>query len=366
MKIIIFLFTLFIKTLLKPFKINHSDYVVDLIVGGKNLKLNLDPTKSVSILTYEGLESNKITNKTLADKPIVEDQISISGAKIDYSYLKGDKMILGLGANSYGDDFSLSKVLKKNNINTTRSQFAINDNSITFDDNTTPLATCGVVSTKSMNKIYKDAWACDVTYMIFNYTSGGEKSISQADFTASAIFDYRKDYISIPKSFQKYILTNHTSKANKCIESSTGQETTVTCLNRIADYKFYLELGNSGVAFRVADFTKEFNDTHSELLIRFSEDENVWVLGKPFLKGHTISFDEEKQQVGISGGEYLLLKQADDWYDDLWKKAQKYFWIIIICTIACSLLLIIIIFLVIRSYRRKRLEEHGPLINERV
>jgi hypothetical protein len=360
MKLFVLLIALFKLT--EQLTLNHLDYYVDLTVGGKTLKLKLDILKSYSIINYENLDESKINSKVfISGKKEVKDEIIIADQPVKFSYFKGDDLTLGLGLKDrYGKDkFSFVDILKNNNI-TSRSQFTITNNKITFDDDIIPEKVCKAMSTEDLTDAYSDGWLCDLTYILFN---NGNNTISQVELDARAVFDYKTNYMKIPKSFQQFIITNYRGDVNGCTEFSDRNETIVTCLNKKAGNNLYIGLGEN--AFRMGDMVRSVNATHSEFNVRFMDDEKVWVLGRPFLKEYTVSFDKENKEIGLSGGDIVALQSgADNWYLSVIRKAQKYFWLIIISTVVCLLLLIIVIYFIVRAYRRSKLEEHGPLMND--
>jgi hypothetical protein len=331
-------------------KLNHVDYAVELTIGNTTQKLKLDTTRGASVIKYDGMNTG-ITS-TL-DKANIE----IDGHNITYSYVQGKDNTLGLGyKNQYGTEYSLLSVLKSNGL-TAGKQFTIDNDSIDFDSQVAPNDWCKLMKADDLDDRYKEGWLCDLTHIL---VINGNNTHSQIELDARVLFDYRSAQIKVPKSFYNYIIDNFNGEDYLCEEKLAGNDTIVTCSAQHSGENVYLALGDH--AYRLSN---PYNSTHSELNIRFTDDEKVWVLGKPFLKGYTLTFDAENGQVGITGGEERAFS-PNTWWTKIVDKARKYFYLVIISTIVICFILILVICLIVRSMRRKRLEEHGPLINERV
>jgi hypothetical protein len=335
-------------------KLDHIDYYVDVTVGDKPLKLKLDTSKSTSVINYEGMNS---TSRYVDNKQVVTDTIKLDEYSLNYTFLKGNDLTLGLGyKNKYGKEFSILDSLKAADVIFSK-QFTISKYAIVFDDSIMPTGTCSVMSADDLDERYNEGWLCDLTYIL---THDGNKVIDQIELDARVIFDYKSNYNRFPNKFKKYIIDGFRGKNYNCSENIYKTETKVNCQAKDFENTIYLALGNS--AYRISS---QLNDTHSELDIIFSDDEKVWVLGRPFLNSYTISYDADNGKIGISGGSIISMPKVTNWYDEFIQRAREYFYLIIISTIVICLILIIVICLIVRSYRRKRLEEHGPLINDR-
>jgi hypothetical protein len=368
MKVIVLLLSLFIEKICSNLiHVKLLDYYALINIGGNDVKAKIDLTSPISVLTYDRVDTTvdttRVTNKTINgmnvtfDRLIIDDELHID----DFGYLKGDAMTLGLGyTNRYGNNFSLMNYLRYINA-TTKRQFRVSKDRILFGDfakyvNST---TIKAMSGDDLSDKYKDGWLCDLSYILF--ADGDNKTALELD--ARVIFDYKDNYLRIPKKYKYILLDTFLLSHNSCAESQADDNTTkVTCPNNVDLNNYYVVLTDT--AFKVNGLQNNLNTTHFELNVRFTDEEKVWVLGRPFLAGRTITYDADNKEVTFEDGDMMSF-EGKKWYTDLIEKAHKNMFSLVVAGVICFLFLIIVIICIIRSCRRKRLEEHGPLINER-
>jgi len=128
-------------------------------------------------------------------------------------------------------------------------------------------------------------------------------------------------------------------------------------------------LEGTGYTIEGEDLFENLDNINYEFLIRFDKDtnsDNIWSFGHPFLSEYTVVFNGEEKHVGFHGGETIDLEE--EWNE--WNKPEpiikntQFFYLIVGASILGGLLLIAIIFIIVHSLKRRRLEEHGPLIND--
>jgi hypothetical protein len=337
-------------------KVEHLDYYVNVTVGETPVNLKLDTARSVSILDYE--ELNKNSTRYIDNRTAITETIKLANNSLNFTFLRGDELTLGLGySNKYGKEFSIVDSLKEMGI-ISKSLFTINRDYIIFDEPIVPTGSCKVMPTNDLGQHYREGWMCDLSYILLH---NGKNITNEIELDARVIFDYNSNYVKIPKTFRKYILDNFMGdNSYNCTENTSSNENLVKCKAKDYDTTIYLAIGD--YAYRLSS---QVNTTHSELAIQFTDEEKVWTLGRPFLKSYTVTFDTDNQKVGISGETILPLPIISEWYSKLMKRANEYFYPILISIISLCLMLIIFALLMIRAHRRKKLEEHGPLINDR-
>jgi hypothetical protein len=296
----------------------------------------------------------------------------------DYISYRGGKLGLGLHS-KHGEKFSILSTLQRAGyINKRMFSIAQTGNSKTLFIGDYPVSTyfslnrfssCNVSSTEGLDDEYKDGWVCDISHVLL----GNVRNLTHAlEVDGRVIFDTAYQYIRAPKNFRKYFKNFfNDNNITSCKDTSYEDEKRIVCSNRndfskLGSISFLLE----GTAYKIpAEELFEQSGEGYEFLIRFSDDkDNIWTLGAPFMDQYTVVFDAEKYSVGFSGGEKAdYQKQWEDWYNGNSEadKANRFFYMIVGASIFGSILFIFIVFLVFHSIRRKRLEEHGPLINEK-
>lgn len=295
----------------------------------------------------------------------------------DYAAHRGGKLGLGLHS-KHGEKFSLLSALQRAGaINKRMFALSQSENGGKLFLGDFPLSTyfninkfskCNVSSTEGLDDEFRDGWVCDISHVLL----GDIKNLTNAlEVDGRVIFDAAYQYIKAPKNFNKYFKNYFQSKnVSNCRDSVVEEERTIVCANnnnfsKLGSISFLLE----GTAYRInAEELFEKSGEGYEFLVRFSDDnENIWRLGFPFVSQYTVVFDAEDFSVGFSGGNRVdYTGQWKDWYNGNSQadKANRFFYMIVGATIFGSILFIFIVFLIVHSIKRKRLEEHGPLINE--
>ena len=337
----------------------------------RTIEIEYDNGDVKGVWTYDTVE---IANKSVEGFAFVQ----VTKYDKDYDDHNGGKLGLGLHS-KHGEKFSILSALKSaGHIN--RKMFSIvktgktknlfiGEYPISTYFSLNKFSKCNISSSEGLDDEYKDGWVCDLSHVLL----GNVKNLTQAlEVDGRVIFDSVYKYIRAPKNYNKYFKNFFNSKnITNCKDTNYEDEKRIVCSNKndfskLGSISFLLD----GTSYRIpAEELFEQSGEGYEFLIRFSDDkDNIWILGSPFMDQYTVVFDMEDFNVGFSGGnkdEFQI--QWQEWYEGNSQadKANRFFYMIVGASIFGSILFIFIVFLIFHSIRRKRLEEHGPLINEK-
>ena len=392
-------------------------YTVPITVGNSEepqvFEVQVDTTTSEtwfpSILTnytvqpkYDASASNssKLTNQTIE----VDDEDGDVSGKATYDLIKiGEYSIknfgfvqienyptefkdyprgkLGIGLKQdHGDNFDFLRMLKNEKaiekeiitINPFNKTLFIGN--IPPEVNETTYTHCNTTPTIDLDDDYRQGWACELSHVYYG-SRFQDTSIDDAeDVSARIMFDSAYKYISIPSKFlsefkKRYIEPIFNDTCTQVKEN--GDEIYFICdydpvqLN-FADITFLIE--GYGYVIHSKDLFVRRAEDKMELLVRFyNENDNIWSFGTPFTSNHIIVYNKEEGQVGFDGGEkYDLNEEWTMWLNGETKaqKKQRLFFLILCASIIGGVLLLVVICLIVRSCKRRKLEEHGPMIEQ--
>ena len=229
---------------------------------------------------------------------------------------------------------------------------------------------CNATITDGLDDEYRDGWICELTHIFV----GKNKVFNQTfEINGRALLDSAYEYISAPKVFMPYfkidfILRNFN---DTCNETVIGDETTFVCPKNIessSDNELYFLFGGYGLRVAANDlFSKEGKNYIFN--IRFSEEKhNIWTIGLPLLNNYLVVYDSDNRIIGFHGNDKVNF--SEEWSAWLnggtgYASQQHMKYLMIAGAILGALFLLLIIFLVVHSIKRKQLEEHGPLIDQK-
>jgi hypothetical protein len=193
-----------------------------------------------------------------------------------------------------------------------------------------------------------------------------EKSLEMAlEINARVIFDSAYDYISIPKrhleDFNKNFLQEYYN--DSCISIKENEELYFICdddNNKIQQGSIAFILGGYGYVIPSNKLFKKIEDDKYEMLIRFNkENDDIFSFGYPFTSQFIMAYNAEDKKVEFFGGDKIDVKKDWDIYmagESPSQKKEKIIKLLIFGGILGSILLIIIICLVVRSYKRRKMD----------
>jgi hypothetical protein len=291
---------------------------------------------------------------------------------------------LGLGyRNEFGGEFSILQKLKENGL-IKKKIFAIHETDANNgrlylggypEDSTSGYTFCNLTSSIGLDDFYRDSWICELSH----YFIGEASSFSGAyEISGRVIFDSAYSYISAPKTFlpnfkQNFLINNTAIDCEEVLrEDEVGYVCSLKPNASFADVDS-ISLILDGYAYTIEAedlFEKiEGQENKYEFLVKFyDEDDNIWSLGYPFLSQYLVVYNMEDKNIGFKGGEVIdFTSEWADWYRNdtslITEEQMKY--LIYGAGILGAILFVFIIFIIVHSIRRRRLEEHGPLIEDR-
>lgn len=295
---------------------------------------------------------------------------------------------LGLGfRNPHNLEFSILEVLKKagsisnkifaiSETNVTHGRLHIGDFPAEFNENSTKYSVCNATTTDGLEDEYRDGWVCELSHILIGgYNQNFTESL---EVEGRVLFDSAYSYISIPDDYLNYfkVQLNKTgldlNVCNKTIDEEG--EISFICPSYVRNLKLVenaitLVLDGNGYQIALDDLFDDIDEQTCEFLLIFNtEPANVWNIGYPFLSQYFTVYNAEKGNIGFYGGDKVDFTREYTEYlngDDIASKNARFFYMIVGAGILGAILLIVVIFLIVHSVKRRRLEEHGPLINER-
>jgi hypothetical protein len=399
---------------------NEDYFIIDLSLGtpAQTFSVQIDTTTSVtwvpsveakdienttSVFNSKLSNTARDTNKTLEIEDedgdvegfVTYDIVDLKGLKAnefpfvqvteyDEEFEDHQEGKLGLGyRQAFGAEFSILQKLKESGA-IDKKVFAISETNATHgklylggypEDSEEGYTFCNITTSIGLDDFYRDSWICELSH----YFIGEAHNFSEAlEISGRVIFDSGYSYISAPIShitnFKKSYLENNT--AVDCEEVRNDDEVGFVCslkqhasFDDVDSLSFILD----GYAYTIEaeDLFERVAgaDNKYEFMVKFyDENNNIWGFGYPFLSQYLVVFDEEENKVGFKGGEVIdFTSDWADWYRNdtslITEEQMKY--LIYGAAILGGVLFIFIIFIIIHSIKRRRLEEHGPLIEDR-
>jgi len=248
--------------------------------------------------------------------------------EFEYDFKDFPQGKLGLGfKQEHGDDFNFIGKLKKNNL-IDREVFSIDGESKELIIGELPskfknqlYTTCSVSETNDLDDEYRQAWACELTHILFNVERGKKNKIDldyAFEANARVTFDSAYPYISIPKrhlvEFKKNFMDVFFNNTYK--EKRDGEATYFVCTDESLVSQASIAFVMEGYAYVIPSdkLFIENSDGEYEMLIRFyKENDNIFSFGGPFINFFTIVYDYEQQEVGFFGGDRI--EMTKEWYD---------------------------------------------------
>ena len=362
---------------------------VNVEIGNPSQELTVivDTTSGMSYIPVSSNETNtlipnintKITNQeisiynniigNLTYDILNMGNINANISFVEYQYMPNRLGVLGFGYNhKYNQNYSLINTLYNSGVIGKRVFSLGKDDLIIGINDYKNYTTCNLTSNEGLTEEYREGWICDIDYL----THGKGIFTNGENIDARVVFDSNYDYISMPAKyiqfFKNYLVYNYGREDLCHIIQNNVNETSFICINtdtsNFTDIYLVIEENGYNIPASVIFKKSNLNSTHSHLLINFIDDEEeIITLGKPFFEEYTLIFDYDEKKVGFVGKTINLKEEIGNWQNDFSEQANKFFYLMVFATIFGSLLFIIIVMLIIRSIKRRRIEEHGPLIN---
>ena len=328
-----------------------SDALIDKVtfegelISSFPFNLQMDETKlnNKDIQGEFGLGIDNQNSSDLIDV-LFENQV-IPAKIVEFNLEKGEKenkFILNL--NPKKDEFTYCELSSKNN----------------FDE----------------NDYYYESWICDLSHMVIGSTKSELVWNNTIEVKGKVAFDSRTKYIYIPKEFMKYLsdLWDINSVDCKLLRDKSSNEQYYSCTkdmdNKINNmHSIYFIIGGYGFRLKASDLFENDGKNVNCLIKFYNHENNLWVLGEPFLKEYKTILNYNNGQIGFKGGDILNFKEDyEKWAEEVANKEMEFFkeysWekkIMIVGAIIGSLIILCILFSLYRNYRRENPGYHIEL-----
>lgn len=317
-----------------------------------------------------------------------------------YDYIYGK---LGFGFRGfYNGYFNLFEMLKKNEKIRNRVfsiDFKSSENGILYLDNFFGTETnyfCNLSNYENLNIIYRQGWVCDFSHIIItDYFPALSEGI---ELVSKVLFDTSYEFISVPYKYFYQFKENLFDAyfSYKCdlkrIKNNNIEEFYYICRNEDLNFKklnLTFVIDGYGYSLNIKNFFNYNNLTNTyESLIHFiknividdetnyfndddKEEENVFILGFPFVKNFITRFDFDNKLVGFLPKNSNIIDMKSKWkkWKENWLKTQRHLeyqrnmkkLFIIVLIISVILVLIVGIIYLRRLKNKNNNDEKKPL-----
>ena len=256
---------------------------------------------------------------------------------------------------------------------------------LNFEPNVNDFTFCDLTSKLNENNFYSQAWICNISHIIIGANKGELAWNKTIEAEGKAVFDTRTKYIYVPKDYMKYISTLWSINGEGCktVLDDESDEKFFQCnLTMEKDIysmpSIYFIIGGFGYRLKAENLFEKDGDNFNCLIRFINEEEDLWVLGIPFLREYKLLFDYNRTRVGLSGEKVINYKDDyEKWVTDVTEKKSKILSgyscetiIFIIGTIIGLCIICYVVFWLYRNWRRDsnkyKLHEEIPFQKEQI
>ena len=397
--IISYLFT-FITTVTPSYEEYTESYLDNIRIGSQSklisLVLNTLSSKTVLFTNSKRPYAQQIQKGRKSD--VLIDKVSIAGEKIDsfpFNLQIDDTQLndvniqgeIGLGIDKakscdlvdtlYDNDLISSKVIELELIEgqgDSEDKIALN-----LEPKVSDFRFCELASKKFLKSddFYYESWICDLSHIIIGSTKKDLYWNNTIEVKSKVAFDSRTKYVYIPKSFMKHITKEWNIDDIDCkvVHDEESDEKYYSCNKNVKSKIFdmpsiYYIIDGYGFRLEPPDVF-EIDGNKINCLIRFYNDDNdLWILGIPFLREYKIVFDYDNTKIGFNGGTILNYKKEYEKYTkEVEEKEKEGFFssysrekvFMIIGAIIGTLIILYVMFWLYRNCRRQTSKYHIEL-----
>lgn len=396
------LLTLSIISVLCHFSINNPSYERYTSLFFDNVKIG-DPSKEISLILntvstqsvlftnekrpyYQEIQKEKRTNifkdKVSFDGHVVKSfkfNLEVDDTNLNNKAIQGE---LGLGiddknTSEFINNLYDSKLINSRAIEIDFKELEKEDKvTLNFSPNKKSFNYCNISSKRFLadDDYYHNAWIVKLSHIILGSTKKELTWDNAIEVDGHATFDSKTKYIYIPKEYMKNIEKAWNINECKLVHDSESDEKYYSCTEDIESKlntmnSIYFVMGGYGYKLRAQDLF-EHDGKKFHCLIRFYNDENnLWILGAPFLINYNLVLDYDNTKVGLNGESIINYTEEYEKYEkeiEEQKKGffEKYTWekvLVIIGTIVGILIIIYVMFWLYRNFRREKPKYHIEL-----
>ena len=204
---------------------------------------------------------------------------------------------------------------------------------LNFEPKINEFTFCNLTDRLDEDHFYSQAWICDLSHIVIGSNKGELSWNNTLETNGKAVIDTRTKYIYIPKGYIKYISAIWSINDDGCkiAFDSESEEKFFKCNLTMEKHIYsmpsiYFIIGGYGYRLKAEDLFEK-DGKHFNSIIRFiNEDDDLWILGIPFLREYKVLFDYNRTRVGFSGEDIMNYKEEyDQWLIDTAEKKSKLF-----------------------------------------
>ena len=347
-----------------------------------NMILNSITSKSILFTNSKRDYSTEIQKNRNSD--VLIDKLNFNGEiipsfpfnlKLDDTKLNNPKIQgeFGLGLDSDNSNVLVDTLYENKIINDKILEIEVKEEGkkdvlyLNFEPKISEFTFCNLSSKLDENNYYSQAWICDLSHIIIGSNKGDLSWNNTLETNGRVVLDTRTKYIYIPKDYLKYISTiwSINNEGCKVVLDSESEEKYFKCNLTMEKHIYsmpsiYFIIGGYGYRLKPENLFEKDGENFQSLIRFYNEEDDLWIIGMPFMREYKLLFDYNLTRLGFSGEDILNYKnEYDKWVIDEAEKRSKLFYgysyetiIFIIGTIVGICIIFYATFWLCRTWRR--------------
>ena len=347
-----------------------------------NMILNSITSKSILFTNSKRDYSAEIQKSRNSD--VLIDKLNFNGEiipsfpfnlKLDDTKLNNPKIQgeFGLGLDSDNSNVLVDTLYENKIINDKILEIEVKEEGkkdvlyMNFEPKINEFSFCNLSSKLDENNYYSQAWICDLSHIIIGSNKGDLSWNNTLETNGRVVLDTRTKYIYIPKDYLKYISTiwSINNEGCKIVLDSESEEKYFKCNLTMEKHIYsmpsiYFIIGGYGYRLKPENLFEKEGENFQSLIRFYNEEDDLWIIGMPFMREYKVLFDYNLTRLGFSGENILNYKnEYDKWVIDEAEKRSKLFYgysyetiIFIIGTIVGICIIFYATFWLCRTWRR--------------
>ena len=347
-----------------------------------NMILNSITSKSILFTNSKRDYSTEIQKNRNSD--VLIDKLNFNGEiipsfpfnlKLDDTKLNNPKIQgeFGLGLDSDNSNVLVDTLYENKIINDKILEIEVKEEGkkdvlyLNFEPKINEFTFCNLSSKLDENNYYSQAWICDLSHIIIGSNKGDLSWNNTLETNGRVVLDTRTKYIYIPKDYLKYISTiwSINNEGCKVVLDSESEEKYFKCNLTMEKHIYsmpsiYFIISGYGYRLKPENLFEKEGENFQSLIRFYNEEDDLWIIGMPFLREYKVLFDYNLTRLGFSGENILNYKnEYDKWVIDEAEKRSKLFYgysyetiIFIIGTIVGICIIFYATFWLCRTWRR--------------
>ena len=347
-----------------------------------NMILNSITSKSILFTNSKRDYSTEIQKNRNSD--VLIDKLNFNGEiipsfpfnlKLDDTKLNNPKIQgeFGLGLDSDNSNVLVDTLYENKIINDKILEIEVKEEGkkdvlyLNFEPKINEFTFCNLSSKLDENNYYSQAWICDLSHIIIGSNKGDLSWNNTLETNGRVVLDTRTKYIYIPKDYLKYISTiwSINNEGCKVVLDSESEEKYFKCNLTMEKHIYsmpsiYFIIGGYGYRLKPENLFEKDGENFQSLIRFYNEEDDLWIIGMPFMREYKVLFDYNLTRLGFSGEDILNYKnEYDKWVIDEAEKRSKLFYgysyetiIFIIGTIVGICIIFYATFWLCRTWRR--------------